>query len=110
MNADADAIDPAAVEEAAASAIGKGQKALNEAVAKAQAKINEHAKVAQDALRRHADSLGEYTKGYRETAGDKFDDAQRYVVDAVNERPLVAVLIGFAVGLVFGVLLSSRSK
>ncbi|MGA2950646.1 MAG: hypothetical protein ABSD80_00235 [Caulobacteraceae bacterium] len=110
MTADDDAFDPADDGFGAASAIEKGQKALNDAVAKAQAKISEQAKVAQDALRKHADSLGEYTKGYRETAGETFDDAQRYVVDAVNERPLVAVLIGFAVGLVFGVLLSSRSK
>jgi ElaB/YqjD/DUF883 family membrane-anchored ribosome-binding protein len=107
---DADAYDPADDDLDAASGIAKGQKALNEAVAKAQAKISEHAKTAQDALRKHADSLNEYTKGYRDTAGERFDDAQRYVVDAVNERPLVAVLIGFAVGLVFGVLLSSRSK
>jgi ElaB/YqjD/DUF883 family membrane-anchored ribosome-binding protein len=106
----ADALDPANEGFDAAAAIDKGQKALNEAVAKAQATITEHAKSAQETLRKQAESLGEYTKGYRETAGEKFDDAQRYVVDAVNERPLVAVLVGFVVGLVLGVLLSSRDR
>jgi ElaB/YqjD/DUF883 family membrane-anchored ribosome-binding protein len=108
----ADTLEDAADEftAAASSAADKGQKALNEAIEKAQAKVAETARVAQKALKEHADNLRDQTKVYRETAGQQFDDAQRYVIDKVNERPLAAVLTGLVVGLVLGLLISNRDR
>lgn len=90
----------------AASAVDKGQKALNDALATAQQKINETAKIAEKALREGAENLRVQTKVYRENAGQQLDDAQRYVVDKVKERPVTAALAGLGVGLVLGLLLS----
>ena len=38
------------------------------------------------------------------------DDAQRYVVERVKERPVTAALAGLGLGFLLGVLLSSRGK
>jgi ElaB/YqjD/DUF883 family membrane-anchored ribosome-binding protein len=90
----------------ASAAVEKGQAALNEAIATAQQKIAETAKVAEKKLREQAEILRDQTKVYRENAGQQFDDAQRYVVDRVKERPVTAALAGLGVGLLLGLILS----
>ena len=45
-----------------------------------------------------------------DNAGEHFDEAQRYVVARVRERPLTATLAGLGVGLLLGLLLANRSK
>jgi ElaB/YqjD/DUF883 family membrane-anchored ribosome-binding protein len=114
-----DTLDHAAKETAAATkdaaaqvaaAIDKGQAALNDALNTAQQKIAETAKVAEKALRDGAEALRVQTKDYRENAGQQFDDAQRYVVDRVKERPVTAALAGLGVGLLIGLLLNSNRK
>lgn len=94
----------------AADSIDKGQKALNEALAMAQQKIAETAKIAQKALREGADNLRAQSASYRENAGQQFDDAQRYVVERVKERPVTAALTGLGVGLLLGLLLSNNRR
>jgi ElaB/YqjD/DUF883 family membrane-anchored ribosome-binding protein len=96
--------------KSAASSIDKGQKALNDALATAQQKIAETAKIAEKALREGAESLRVQTQAYRENAGAQFDDAQRYVVDRVKERPVTAALTGLGVGLLLGMLLSNNRR
>ncbi|HEY2482829.1 MAG TPA: hypothetical protein VGI30_11620 [Caulobacteraceae bacterium] len=105
-----DTLEHATKETAAsvASAIDKGQAALNEALATAQQKIAETAKVAEKALKEGAEALRVQTKAYRENASEQFDEAQRYVVDKVKERPVTAALTGLGVGLLIGLLLSSN--
>ena len=95
---------------AAASAAAKGQAALNEAIATAQQKIVETAKIAEKKLREQAEALRVNTQAYRENAGQQLDDAQRYVVDKVKERPVTAALAGLGVGLLLGLLLSNRDR
>lgn len=90
------------------AALDKGQAALNEALATAQQKIAETAKVAEKALREGAEALRVQTKAYRDNAGEQFDEAQRYVVDRVKERPVTAALTGLGIGLLIGMLLSSN--
>ncbi|HEV7158507.1 MAG TPA: hypothetical protein VGN38_09150 [Caulobacteraceae bacterium] len=94
----------------AADSIDKGQKALNEALAMAQQKIAETAKIAQKALREGAENLRTQSASYRENAGQQFDDAQRYVVERVKERPVTAALTGLGVGLLLGLLLSNNRR
>lgn len=94
----------------AAESIDKGQKALNDALATAQQKIAETAKIAEKALREGAENLRVQSKAYRENAGQQFDDAQRYVVERVKERPVTAALSGLGVGLLLGLLLSNNRR
>ncbi len=96
----------AAAVEKGQAALEKGQAALNEAIATAQQKIAETAKIAEKKLREQAENLRDQTKVYREIAGQQFDDAQRYVVDRVKERPVTAALAGLGVGLLLGLILS----
>lgn len=88
------------------------QKAIQESetLAAAQAKLSEKAKAAQEALRGQADALMERTRGYRENAGQQFNDAQDYLVERIKERPVTAALTGLGVGLILGLLLSNRDR
>jgi ElaB/YqjD/DUF883 family membrane-anchored ribosome-binding protein len=79
-------------------------------LAAAQAKLTEKAKAAQEALRGQADALMERTRGYRENAGQQFNDAQDYLVERIKERPVTAALTGLGVGLILGLLLSNRDR
>jgi len=100
----------AAAVEKGQAALEKGQAALNEAIATAQQKIAETAKIAEKKLREQAESLLVQTKPYRENASQQFDDAQRYVVDKVKERPVTAALAGLGVGLLLGLILSNPNR
>ncbi len=50
------------------------------------------------------------SRTYTDTAGQSFDDAQKYVVERVKEKPVTATLAGLGVGLLLGLLLSSRNN
>jgi len=45
---------------------------------------------------------------YYDEAQDRFDDAQRYVVERVQERPIQSTAIALGVGVVIGLLLAGR--
>ena len=107
-----DSLDQTAddIKSSTAAAAEKGQKAFNDAIAMAQDKIAETARVAQKALREGADNLRTQSKVYRDNASEQFDEAQRYIVDRVKERPVTAALTGLGVGLLLGLLLSNRDK
>jgi ElaB/YqjD/DUF883 family membrane-anchored ribosome-binding protein len=49
------------------------------------------------------------SRTYTDTAGQTLDDAQKYVVERVKEKPVTATLAGLGVGVLLGFLLSSRS-
>jgi ElaB/YqjD/DUF883 family membrane-anchored ribosome-binding protein len=44
------------------------------------------------------------------TLSTAVDEAQRYVVERVKERPVTATLAGIGVGLLLGLLLANRSQ
>ena len=94
----------------ASAAADKGQKAFNDALAAAQRTITEAAKSAERALREGAETLRAQTKDYRENAGQQIDEAQRYVLEQVRERPVTAALAGLGVGLLLGLVLSRRAR
>ena len=50
------------------------------------------------------------SRTYADNAGEHIDDAQRYVVERVKERPLVATGAALGVGLLIGLLLASGRK
>jgi ElaB/YqjD/DUF883 family membrane-anchored ribosome-binding protein len=87
-----------------------GEKALNDALASAERTITEAAKTAERLLKEGVETLRAQTKAYSETAGQQVDEAQKYVLERVKERPLTATLAGLGVGVLLGLLLSNRTK
>jgi ElaB/YqjD/DUF883 family membrane-anchored ribosome-binding protein len=85
-----------------------GQARLNEAIDAAERGIREAAKRIEKALRDGVGTLRDQSGPYREQAGQQFDEAQKYVLERVKERPLTATLAGLGVGLLLGLLLASR--
>ncbi len=47
------------------------------------------------------------SRTYADNAGEQLDEAQRYVVERVRERPLMAAGTALGVGLLVGLLLAS---
>ncbi len=100
------AVDEA--KSAAQTASDEGHKAFNEALANAEKTITEAAKKAEKALREGVETLRAHTKTYTDTAGQQAEEAQRYVLERVKERPVTATLTGLGVGVLLGLLLSSN--
>jgi ElaB/YqjD/DUF883 family membrane-anchored ribosome-binding protein len=94
----------AAVNDAAET----GQARLNEAIDAAERGIREAAKRIEKALRDGVVTIRDQAGPYREEAEQRFDEAQKFVVERVKERPLTATLAGLGVGLLLGLLLASR--
>jgi ElaB/YqjD/DUF883 family membrane-anchored ribosome-binding protein len=108
-----DTVHPSAqtpVSEAVAEAIDSRQKQLTEALARAEKTLTEAARRAERAIREGVESLRTNSKDYTDNAGQRFDDAQKYMVERVKERPVTAALAGVGVGMLLGLLLSNRSR
>ena len=84
------------------------ERSFQDAVDIAERHLTEAARRAERAIRDGVESLRSQTRGYTEDAEQRFDDAQRYVVERVKERPVTATLAGLGVGLLLGLLLSGR--
>jgi ElaB/YqjD/DUF883 family membrane-anchored ribosome-binding protein len=98
-----------AAKAAVASAVDEGQERINDALDMAERNLNEAAKRVEKVLREGVEALKVQTQPYRENAGAQFDEAQKYVLERVKERPVTATLAGLGVGLLLGLLLSNRS-
>jgi len=96
--------------DAADEAADQGQKAFKEVIAQAERRLADVARTAERALKEGVEMLRAHTRGYTDNAGQHVEEAQRYVVERVRERPLTATLAGLGVGLLLGLLLSNRNK
>jgi ElaB/YqjD/DUF883 family membrane-anchored ribosome-binding protein len=96
--------------DAVATAVESGQKSFNDALDVAERGLNEAAKRLEKVMREGVDRLRTQTQPYRDNAGQQFDDAQKYVLERVKERPVTATLAGLGVGLLLGLLLANRSS
>jgi ElaB/YqjD/DUF883 family membrane-anchored ribosome-binding protein len=96
--------------KAANNANEHSERAFSEAVSAAERTLNEAAKTAEKVLKEGVETLRAQTRTYTDTASQQLEDAQRYVVERVKERPLTATFAGLGVGLLLGLLLSNRSK
>lgn len=105
---------PAAGDDAAAAgsdeAAEAGRRAFKDALANAETLLAEAVRTAEKAIKDGVEALRARTKAYSGPAGQTVDDAQRYVIERVKERPVTAALAGLGVGFLLGVLLSSRGK
>jgi ElaB/YqjD/DUF883 family membrane-anchored ribosome-binding protein len=114
MPAETTTVDESAAEtaarRAAKAALETGQKSFNEALDMAEKSLNDASKRVEKVLRDGVEALKVQTKSYREDYGHQFDDAQKYVLERVKERPVTATLAGLGVGLLLGPLLANRSS
>jgi ElaB/YqjD/DUF883 family membrane-anchored ribosome-binding protein len=99
-----------AAKAAVANAVESGQKSLNEALDAAEQTIRDAAKRVEKAVREGVETIKAQSGPYRDNATQQFDEAQKYVVERVKERPVTATLAGLGVGLLLGLLLSNRSS
>ena len=56
------------------------------------------------------DTVRAQGRAYIDNAGQHIDEAQRYVVERVRERPVAATLAGLGVGVLLGMLLSFENQ
>ncbi len=96
--------------DAVSAATEQGKQTLQEALAHAERTISDAVKAVEGAFRDGIEKLREQSKPIAENAGQQFDDAQRYVAERVQDRPVTAVLAGVGIGVVVGLLLSNLSQ
>ncbi len=95
---------------AANNAADHGQRAFNDAVSAGERALSDAVRTAERVFKDGVETLRAQTRAYTDNAGQHVDEAQRYVMDRVKERPVTATLTGLGVGLLLGLLLSHRSK
>jgi len=93
--------------KAAAQAVADSASKLS---AEAQRSFGEAARKFEKVVAEGLEQIRAQSRTYADTAGEQFDDAQRYVVERVKERPLVATGAALGVGLLIGLLLASGRK
>lgn len=76
----------------------------------AQRAAKEARAMAEQLLLDGIQALRAQAKAYSDDPGRTVEEAQRFVVERVRERPLTAVLAGLGVGCLLGLLLSGRGK
>lgn len=90
--------------------VGQAQRSIKDALAAAEKSLNEASKAAEKIIKESVDSLRTHAKAYTGADAPSMEEAQRYFVERVKERPVTAAFAGVGVGLILGVLLSSRGK
>lgn len=75
--------------------------------AEAQKSFNEAAKKIEKAVADGLEQIRAQSRTYADNAGQHLDEAQRYVVERVKEKPLVAAGAALGVGVLIGLLLAS---
>ncbi len=90
--------------------IVNGRKAFDEALVTAERTLKQATKTAERLLAEGAEIVRSQTKVYADTAGEQFDDAQKYTLKRIKSRPLTATLAALGVGFLLGVVLFGRDK
>lgn len=73
-------------------------------------RMKDFALKAEQAVRERADDLRQKARGYYDDAYDRFDTAQRYLVERVQEKPVAATLAAVGVGVVLGLLIAGGRR
>jgi ElaB/YqjD/DUF883 family membrane-anchored ribosome-binding protein len=75
--------------------------------AEAQRSFNEAARRFEKVVSEGLEQVRAQSRTYADNAGQHIDEAQRYVVERVKEKPLVAASAALGVGVLIGLLLAS---
>ncbi|MCA3710242.1 MAG: hypothetical protein IM658_05995 [Phenylobacterium sp.] len=92
---------------AARSAAKSTVDIAEDAVEQAERKLADAAHRIEKAIAEGVDQIRAHGKAYAAEAVDQIEDAQRYVVGQVRERPLAATGLALGVGVLIGLILSS---
>jgi ElaB/YqjD/DUF883 family membrane-anchored ribosome-binding protein len=97
-----------AAKAAVDSASDSAQQRLNEAIDLADRNFREAAKRIEQVMRESVDQLRTRAEPYRESASQQIDEAQKYVVERIKQRPVIATVTGLGVGLLLGLLMAAN--
>jgi ElaB/YqjD/DUF883 family membrane-anchored ribosome-binding protein len=103
----ANSVDPVDEAKTAARAASEAAAKLS---AEAQRSFTEAAKKFEGVVQEGMEQLRAQSRTYADTAGQQLDEAQRYVVERVRERPLAATGAAVGVGVVIGLLLAAGRR
>ncbi|MFO0542115.1 MAG: hypothetical protein ACK5X4_07495, partial [Phenylobacterium sp.] len=95
-----------AVRAARSAAKSTGDRA-EDAVDQAERTLADAAHRIEKAIAEGVQQIRTHGKAYATEAADQIEDAQRYVVGQVRERPLAATGLALGVGVLIGLILAS---
>lgn len=84
------------------------ERSLIDATDQARDRLTEAAHRTETAVREGIETLRAQSRAYVDSASSQIEDAQRYVVSKVKERPVESALVTLGVGVVIGLLLAGR--
>lgn len=98
--------EKAALREKASAADAR----LRAKAAETEARVREQADVLRERARGYYDDARVKGREYYDDASERFDEAQRYLTERVQERPIQSTAIALGVGVVLGLLLAGRRR
>ena len=78
------------------------------AEARGESVLADAARRAEAVVKESVETLRAQTRAYADTAAQRFDTAQKVIVEHVKEKPLQSTAIAIGVGVVIGMLLARR--
>ena len=83
---------------------------LRAKAAETEARLREQSEVLRERARGYYDAARVRGQAYYDEASERFDEAQRYLTERVQERPMQSTAIALGVGVVLGLLLAGRRR